>query len=228
MGDDQLTDQTDLRDVEAELCRLPDVVAARIVVDTIGRPVEVHVLAQTGKHAKQVVRDIQSVALASFGLELDRRIVSVVQLGPNGSEANGMPAPTVLARPRLVSIEAQATRLRTTIRVAIALGDEEAIGFAEGSVAVAARPRLVAAATLDALRQLEPAAERLDLEAAQTARIGTDDVLVVTLADVDPPHERRLAGSAIVHTQIDDAAVRAVLDATNRRLPFLAAERGSP
>jgi hypothetical protein len=227
MGDDHLTDDTGLRDVEAELCRLPDVVAARIVADAIGRPVEVHVLAQTGKHAKQVVRDVQSVALASFGLELDRRIVSVVQLGPNGSEASDPFAVTALVRPRIVSIEGQTTGLRTTLRVAISLGDHEAVGFAEGSVAISVRPRLVASATLDAIRQLEPAAERFDLEAAQVARVGTDDVLVVTLIDVDPPGEHRLAGSAIVHTQIDDATVRAVLDATNRRLPFIAADRGS-
>jgi hypothetical protein len=224
MGDDQLTDETDLRDVEAELCRLPDVVAARIVADHLGRPVEVHVLAQTGKHAKQVVRDIQSVALASFGIELDRRIVSVVQLGPNGTETVEGLGPTA-ARPRVVSIETQSTRLRMTIRVAISLGDDEAVGFAEGSVAAVARPRLAAAATLDALRQLQPAAERFDVEAARSVRVGTDDVLIVTLVDVDPPHEQRLAGSAIVHAQVDDATVRAVLDATNRRLPFLAARR---
>ena len=72
MNDEAETTSTDLRDVEAELCRLPDVAAARIVADQAGRPIEVHVLAGSGKHAKQVVRDIQSVALASFGLDIDR------------------------------------------------------------------------------------------------------------------------------------------------------------
>src|SRR3954471_6081038 len=70
----------DLREVERELCRLPEVNAARIVEDEAGRPVEVHILASRDKHAKQIVRDVQSVAMATFGLELDRRVVSVVQL----------------------------------------------------------------------------------------------------------------------------------------------------
>src|SRR2546421_11056716 len=73
-------DDLDLREVEKELCRLPEVNAARIVEDEIGRPVEVHILASRDKHAKQIVRDVQSVAMATFGLELDRRLVSVVQL----------------------------------------------------------------------------------------------------------------------------------------------------
>lgn len=70
----------DLADVERELCRIPEVRAARIVADSAGTPVEVHVLAAPGKHAKQVVRDIQSVAMATVGLSIDHRIVSVVQL----------------------------------------------------------------------------------------------------------------------------------------------------
>ncbi len=228
MLDEQLTEEIDLRDVEAELCRLPDVVAARIVTGDGGRPVEVHVLAQPGKHAKQVVRDVQSVALASFGLELDRRIVSVVQLGPNGSETPGSAAttPATIPRPRVRSIETQTSGSRTSIRITLAVGDDEAVGFEEGSIATAARPRIVAAATLDALRQLEPAADVLDLAAAETVRAGADDVALVTLLCVDPPHEQRLVGSAIIYQQADDAVVRAVLDATNRRLPFFARLRG--
>src|SRR4249920_3011535 len=87
MMDDAEGGSLDLAEVEAELCRLPDVAAVRIVADPIGRPVEVHVLAHTGKPPKQVVRDVQSVALASFGVELDRRIVSVVQLHTDGIPA---------------------------------------------------------------------------------------------------------------------------------------------
>ena len=73
--------EDEVLELERELCRLPEVSAARVVTDTVGRPTEVHILANGAKHAKQVVRDVQSVALASFGIELDRRIVSVVQLG---------------------------------------------------------------------------------------------------------------------------------------------------
>src|SRR2546423_15501903 len=80
-------DELDLREVEKELCRLPEVNAARIVEDEIGRPVEVHILASRDKHAKQIVRDVQSVAMATFGLELDRRLASVGQLEGGGGDA---------------------------------------------------------------------------------------------------------------------------------------------
>jgi hypothetical protein len=70
----------ELAALEAELSRIPGVTATRVVLDESGAPSEIHVLATPDKPAKQVVRDVQSVALARFDLELDRRIVSVVQL----------------------------------------------------------------------------------------------------------------------------------------------------
>jgi hypothetical protein len=222
MADEQNTADLDMVQVETEIKRLPDVVGARIVADDIGRPIEIHVLAETGKHPKQIVRDVQSVALASFGLEIDRRIVSVVQLRSNGAGAaqhdDARPEPT---RVRAIGIQTSSVDLRTSIRVTLE-GEEQATGFAEGASAATIRPRLVATATLDALRQLEDTASRLDVVGAEITRVGTQDVALATLVSVEVPLERHLAGSAIVYHSPDDAIVRAVLDAANRRLGWAA------
>ena len=115
--------------------------------------------------------------------------------------------------------EAEANGLRSLVRVTLAHGDREAVGFAEGSVASSARHRLVAAATLDALRQVQPAAECCDVDAAQILRVGAEDVAVVTATFVLPTGEQVLSGSAVVRRHDESAAIaRAVLDATNRRL----------
>jgi hypothetical protein len=217
--------EDDVLELERELCRLPEISAARVVTDDTGRPTEVHILADTAKHAKQVVRDVQSVALASFGIELDRRIVSVVQLG-SSANGNGHPEVTEEAapgfRPVLVNSTAEVSGLRSLVRVTLAGGDNESVGFAEGSIASTARDRLVATATVDALRQLEPAAECIDVDSAQIVRVGAHDVAIVTVVFVLPPGEQLVSGSAIVRQHSEaDAVVRAVLDATNRRLPSL-------
>jgi hypothetical protein len=215
MADEPAAADIDMSAVEAEICRLPDVAAVRVVTDDLSRPVEVHVLAHTGKHAKQVVRDVQSVALASFNLEIDRRIVSVVQLTPNGGPP--VEVPSTPARVRALGIQASTVDLRMSIRVTLE-GTEQVTGYAEGAAASTIRPRLVAAATLDALRQLEEAARHMDVVGAEVTRVGAQDVALVTLVSVEMPLERHLAGSAIVLQSPDDAIVRAVLDAANRRL----------
>ncbi len=214
--------EDEVLELERELCRLPDVSAARVVTDDIGRATEVHILAIGPKHPKQVVRDVQSVALASFGIELDRRIVSVVRLHSEGDEPAVEVVPATNHRAVLGHVASEVTGLRSLVRVTLARGDEEAVGFAEGSIASSARHRLVAAATVDALRQLQKAAECLDVDSAQIVRVGPNDVAIVTVVFVIPPSEQMVSGSAIVRDHLDsDAIVRAVLDATNRRLTSL-------
>ena len=211
-------DEIDLEEVEREICRLPDVSIVRLVAAADGRISEVHVVAHQGKHPKQIVRDVQSIALASFGLELDRRVISVVQLGSSVLDESSPPD----ARPLIVAITAEASGLRSLVRVTLALDEEEAVGFAEGSIATTARHRLVALATVDALRQIEPAAECVDVDHAEIVRIGAHDVAVVTVVYVLPAAEQLVSGSAIVRPQQEpDAVARAVLDATNRRLAYV-------
>jgi len=205
----------ELRSLEEQLGRIPEVSAVRVVADAVGRPVEIHVLATLGRHPKQLVRDVQSVALASLGVKIDRRIVSVVQLG-NGQP--GRPGEVRAGRPLLAGISAEVTGIRSVIRVTLTRDDEEAVGTAVGSVAASAQHRLVASATLDALRQLVPGAEAADIDHAEVVRAGRHDVAVVTVTFFASGHERVLSGSALVVDHRDrEGMARAVLAATNRK-----------
>jgi hypothetical protein len=214
-----------LRELEDELCRLSGVHAVRVVGDRAGRPIEVHVLADPSKPAKQTVRDVRAVAQTVFGIELDHRIVSVAQLNTNEQNTPvGIDFARSDTRSRVGSIQIDATGLRAQVRVVLIDNDRELTGYAEGSVATAARPQLVAAAALDAVRQGEPAAEAIHITNAEISRIGTNRVAIVTVVYVDPPTELVVSGSAVVRRDRDDAVARALLDATNRRLARV--ERG--
>lgn len=229
----------DLTEVERELCRIPEISAARIVADPAGRPTEVHILATTDKHAKQVVRDVQSVAIASFGLELDRRVISVVQLDGNGqllaaaapegatedSGATNGESPAGegdVDRILVDRVAAEREGLQCAVEVTLRRGQERGIATVNGSVAAAAVMRSVAQATLAAMRELEPAATRADIETASVVRLGDRAIAVVSIILLVPPYEEVVSGSAIVRNAGDhDAMARAVLDATNRRLARL-------
>ena len=228
----------EIAEVERELCRIPDVRAARIVANDAGDPIEVHILASTGKGAKQLVRDVQSVAIASGGIDLDHRLISVVQLDDLGGEvvtsaaAEDQPAPrgrsngkTLPLNPDRVvvdSVVVSKKELRALCTVTLNRGGDQAIGTAEGTDATTARWRIVAEASLSALRTLEPLAESVAVESAGVQRIGDRALGIVTLLLVIPPNEELLAGVAPVRgANEEEAVVRAVLDATNRRLARL-------
>jgi hypothetical protein len=231
------------RDLEEQLCRIPDVTAARVVPDEFGRPAEVHILASPAKHAKQIVRDVQSVAIASFGLDLDRRIISVAQLrlaadaagqaarghedAPPLVEAVREPGtfrpPATLGRIRLDGVTALMAGTRCTAQVVLRRGEHTVVGAAEGVGVSGAPSRLVAEATLSAVSDLEDAAGRCAVEAATIVRVGERSVALATVVFAVPPYEEVVCGAAVVRSAGDhDAVARAVLDATNRRLGHLA------
>jgi hypothetical protein len=208
----------ELRELEAELCRLGGVLAVRVVGDRNGRPLEVHVLSDQSKPAKQTVRDVRAVAQTMFGLEVDHRIVSVAQLDGKTSETEQtLPNPPD-ARVRVVAVRVESQEIRAAVEVVLGRGEREVTGHAEGSVAAIARPQLVAAAALDAVRRLEPVADAIHLSAADITKSGKTRVALVTVVHMQPPVELLVSGSAVVRRGRDDAIVRAVLDATNRRL----------
>src|SRR5204862_2662202 len=73
-----------LPDLEEALRQIPGIKAASVVTGPDAMPTEVHVLATTDKSPKQVVRDVQSLAMARYDLDIDHRIVSVVQFDEPG------------------------------------------------------------------------------------------------------------------------------------------------
>lgn len=79
-------------DLEDAIQHLPGVRVARVVTTAEGDPVEIHVLAATGKPARFLVRDVQSLAMAQFNLDLDHRIVSARPL-LLGTEKADQPKP---------------------------------------------------------------------------------------------------------------------------------------
>jgi hypothetical protein len=216
----------DVDELERELARIPEVTAARVVATADGRITEVHILSLPHKHAKQVVRDVQSVAMATFGVDLDRRIVSVVQLDAVASSSVSGPEPEEgeadESRINVDGVTADRNGLQCTTRVVLTRGDQRATGTAEGLVATSSVLRLIAQATISSLRHLEPAAARADVETATIIRLGDRAIAVTTIVVVVPPYEEVIAGSAVVRSAGEfDAVARSVLDATNRRLPQL-------
>jgi hypothetical protein len=211
-----------LQEVEEELCRLGGVLAVRVVGDRMGRPTEVHVLSDHTKTPKQTVRDIRAVAQTVFGLELDHRIVSVAQFDAEGEADGDQLRVRSEPRVRVENVRFERGSAGASAEVVLVGGDRQETGTASGAVAAVGRPQLVAAATLAALRQLEPLAASVHLAGADVARVGKNRIALVTVVWIEPPLELPVSGSAVVRSDRDDAVARALLDATNRRMSRLA------
>lgn len=200
------------RSLENTLRRLPGVEAARVVTEG-GSPVEVHVLARPGKPPKQVVRDVQSVALAAHGVRIDRRIVSVVQLEDGDVSAGD--------RPIVEDVAEQIDGSRMSITVTLSWHEEHLVGTATGPASASTRLRLVADATVAALQQALAEDAAFGIQAVSTPTVGQREVAVAQVVVVLDGSERLMVGSALVDGDPSRAMVRAVLDALNRQVPGL-------
>lgn len=187
--------------------------AVRVVTGPTAQPTEVHVLASRDKTPKQLVRDIQSVAMAQFDLELDHRIVSVVQF----DDADTTSSVGGGARVLIATITAQTTGLESTATVTLASSGTLYDGSATAPATASSRARLIARATLNAIGALMPVGA-CDIEYAQITQVGGREVAVSIVQLVTPDGESIVTGSALVRGDEADAVARSVLDALNRRL----------
>jgi hypothetical protein len=217
-----------LPELEDALRRIQGVKAASVVTGPDAVPTEVHVLAAPGKPAKQVVRDVQSLALARYDIDIDHRIVSVVQMGDDevrvpdtvaglapGDQSADESEPVV--RPAIAAIMVRSGKGQTEASVTLAAGDRLFEGRSQGPAGHSHRARLVAIATLDAVAEL--LGQACEVESSTVVPTGSREVALTVLTMALPRiGEQVLTGSAVVRGDDADAVARSVLAALNRQL----------
>jgi len=198
--------------LQEKISRIDGVEAARVVAEN-GKIDEIHVLARRHKPPKQVVRDVQSLAQALFGINIDRRVVSVVQLADSVINAG--------SRPALVDVADSTESNRSEVTVTLKWKDRLLVGQATGAAAASTKWRLVAEATLEAVRQALHHGIGLGINSMDLPTLGSRPIAVAQVVMVTESAERQLIGAAYVEGDESKAVVRSVLDALNRFLPDL-------
>ncbi|MEX0875500.1 MAG: hypothetical protein WD646_01645 [Actinomycetota bacterium] len=194
-------------DLERELAALPGVQAARVVATASGRVTEIHLITDNSKAPKGIVRDVETIAQARFGIELDRRIVSIVQF-PSGAAT--VPAARRLALSSL-SLTTEGSQLRCRVR--LGADDETALGEAAGPATSVGRMKLIAQATASALSSLTKDTT-LDVADVRIVDVGRMPVAVAAVIVFGPDGEELIfSGSVPVHGDENEAIVRAIIDA---------------
>lgn len=203
--------QEGLADVESVICRLRDVISARVVTGESGEIDEIHVLTESTRTPKQVVRDIESAVSAQFGMEIDHRKVSVAQVTSI--------APKQQARLKFsdVSISLDGSRAEATVH--LFRDGVVYTGTASGLSSSNSQMKLVATATLRAVENAGAADGTMVIEDLNTTvSLAGRGIVVVLVNNVTDRGEDYLSGSAVIKQDMWKAVVNATLDAINRRV----------
>ena len=200
-----------LTKLEDELEKIHGVTGVRVVGDE--SPSEIHIVATSERAPKQIVRDVQSLSTTNLGEPIDHRIVSVVQLEEDQAADNGQ-------RIALEQVVTSSKRKDGWIKVSLRMPTED---VTEGAaIAGPSRDDRARSAVFATLKALQPRLETLDARLTLQSLIVHNDpqaqsvqVRVELMAD---SNRTLLIGAAVIEDDVATAAVRAVLQALNRKL----------
>lgn len=202
---------------EQAVKQIKSVIAARINVDAYGEIEEVHILADSGRAPKQIVRDIESSLIAQFGLQIDHKKISVAQVEGEEEGTFAIPEST---RPKLVGVTLRTINGEAEVKVELLTGDKLIEGTAQGPSSSRNTLRLFVEATLKALAPLILDNFVFVPEDVIITHLSKLEVAVVSITVISSSGEQSLVGCALIKSDGREAIVKATLDAVNRKLRF--------
>lgn len=209
------TGQVPAEQVEKVIRQLRDVLSARVVVDKNGAIQEIHVLVSSSRSPKQVVRDIESALLASHGIIVDHRKISVAQM-------QGALLRSMRNRLRVADVELTINGTKAEATVHLQRGSETFTGQAAGQGSLSNQLRLIASATVRAVEQACNMTDQIAIEdISPNVMVAGRQIVVAVVNMLSQYGEDILTGSALVRNDLNRAVVNAVLDALNRRTAAL-------
>jgi hypothetical protein len=199
---------------------LSGVLSARIVAGRGGEVEEIHVLATQEIQPKQVVRNVESALMAQLGIKVDHRKISVAQtaevrpiqvleqeaVADAASHRKLVYADLVVESPRPKRVE---------IRVLLRAGDVLVEGIEEGVDEARSRVQLAARAAVKAIEK-GLVDSGVVLEGVRVVEAFDRKLVLAGVHGVEARSSQMLVGTCEIKENPEQAAVLAVLDATNR------------
>jgi len=190
---------------------LPDVRSCSVEMAPDGGISAIHIVSSSKRPPKQIVRDVESLLHANFGMSVDHRKVSVARVREREEKPAERPA-----RARLATMTVSSTRGMGTVEVVLERDDATVTGEASGVFAGGGCLRLIAEAAYDAVAKLLSGQAGFEVHDVVRVKCGEREVLVV-LANLALEQEViSLAGCVVVGDDLHRAAALAALDSCNR------------
>lgn len=216
-----------LRRIEHLLSGLEGVDAIKLVPDGRGGIEEIHVLSSANLGAKQIVRNIESALMAEFSVEIDHRKISVAQV-QKSDIPRAEPALMPSAPPAATGAESGGREVllenfdierrggQAICRVKVKKGDSEHVGEAEGADYATVRLEVAASAVLRALEEAYDSRLRFVISDVSSTQVAGQPLVIALVRAFAGRRSTTLPGVSRVHDTLEEAAILACLDATNR------------
>ena len=207
------------KDIIVENCeylieKIKDIVSAKVITTEDGKISEIHVISNSERDPKQIVRDIESALIASLGSNIDQGKISVAQI-TNGTDN--------IAQMRLKIDGIGIKKFKNSFEATVCLsdvGNNTYEGKASGIVSAHGRLRIVAIATLNAISKCFKDNVIIALGDVFTFEICNHKAVAAMVYKISDGNDEPYLGSVIIKQDICDAVVAAVLDSFSKKARF--------
>lgn len=203
-------------EMEYFLNDIKSVLSSKVIIDSNNEIREIHVLSDSSRHSKQIARDVRTALLSKFNKDVDYKIISVAQIDKNMSINSDF-------RLLYEGYINESTFDKIKIKTKLTWDGKEFIGEAEGIKSEKQSLVVAASSTLDAIRQ----AVNYDyfiIEDIQYAKITGEKALIIAVNQINNGKENISVGASIIENSQIDAAIKATLNAINRKICLLIKE----
>lgn len=199
----------EVTDIENLINKVKGIMSSKLITNQAGEIIEVHILSDLSRGAKQIVRDVQSSVSAVYGIQLDHRLISIAQID------NRLANETEF-RLQFTNLQVFAEGSKLAVKVFLSHSGNDYEGCASGINSRTNRSRIVVQATLAAVHTFLSEDYVFSPVDIQKLRIAGRDSYIVTVGYINKQGEELLIGSSLVKHDEYDAIARATLDAVNR------------
>jgi len=217
---------SDHRDIVAALREVPGVAEADVEPDGEGEGLGLLRLGLApGVDEVEVASAVGRLLRERFGLGVDADRVQLVEdmqaeLDDPDIE-DDEDDETDRFRPAIRRMHIISSGLQVAAEVTLSVGERTALGRAEGTATQSGVQRAVATATLRAVEDLLDGKARFELDLVELTSTGRERAVLVAVTMLSTSGSERLTGAAAVREDVRQAAIRATLDALNRRVEHM-------
>ncbi len=212
---DETGSQAGQRQIEDVIKRIKGVISCNVVISNEdGKIQEVHVLSESNRQPKQMVRDIESAVMAELNIPLDHKKISVAQIKQSAPVSK-------YSRLIIDSVDINGSKNWLSSKVTVKLLYFFFFFFFFFFFSKSNRYRVLAAAACQSIETVLEQKLRFVIEEVSWTNLSSCEIATVVLSCVSDNSIERVVGSCLFSTDKDITIVKAVLDALNRRIDLI-------
>lgn len=195
--------------IEKTIEKLDSVISSKIILGEEDDFKEVHIVSNGFRGAKQIVRDIESVLMATYDIQIDHKKISIAEIqDENVKKAQ--------SRLKLISVSHDNKGQKVEVKVSL---DNHKDVYENSTIGINTSRninRMLVDVTLKTVEEAYGYDNVFILEDILIANISMDRVVIVLITSIKDDYVKRFCGSSLIKSDYKEAVVKATLNALNR------------